>query len=327
MMHQIRFDTTIDRAGYDSALHAIVQWDDSARGRLRLTGNDRAALLQRLTTNDILRLTPGDGARTVLINHNARILDLLTVYALPEHLLVTTNPGQGGATGRFLQSKIFFNDNATVEDLTSTTIQIQLYGPQTADWIAQTAGVAIHEWPLHHVQAATIGGAQVWLARTLPIGGDGATILAEQRDAEAVRAALATIPALDAATLEVLRVEQGYPAPRHELSTEYIPLETRLNDAISFSKGCYVGQEIIARMDSRQRLAKLLMGLRLAQPVAAGGKLQHNGKDAGDLTSAVVSPRFGPIALAYVRTAAAVPGTLLHTADDIDAEVIELPFG
>ena len=124
----------------------------------------------------------------------------------------------------------------------------------------------------------------------------------------------------------MLRVEQGHPAARHELSTEYIPLETGLHDAVSFSKGCYTGQEIIARMESRNRLAKRLMGLRFDRD-GASGALLSDGKEAGLITSTVVSPRLGPIGLGYVRTAYATPGTRLSTADGTQAELVELPFG
>lgn len=318
--------TPADTTLYQTALNQVVRYDERARGRVRLTGQDRASLLQRLTTNDIVKLKPGEGARTVLINHNARILDVLTVYALPEHLLITTNPGSGPALSRFLQSKIFFNDKVAVQDLTSATIQINLYGPQAAKRIEQIVSVDASSWPVHHIQAASIGASQVWIARTLPIGGDGFAILAQHEDESVIQQSLADVPPLDAATFEVLRIEQGYGGHQHEYSTEYIPLETGLTDAVSFTKGCYVGQEIIARMESRNRLAKRLMGLRLAQPVAAGGKLQFNGKEAGDLTSTAISPRFGSIGLAYVRSVAAVPGTIVQVGDGIDAEVVELPF-
>jgi aminomethyltransferase len=99
-----------------------------------------------------------------------------------------------------------------------------------------------------------------------------------------------------------------------------------LTDAVSFNKGCYVGQEIIARMESRNRLAKRLMGLRLKQEVVPGSALEYEGKEAGILTSAAHSPRFGLIGLAYVRTAAATPGTRLHVGSGGTAEVVELPF-
>jgi aminomethyltransferase len=273
-----------------------------------------------------VKLKPGEGARTVLINHNARILDVLTVYGLPEHLLVTTHPGSGPALSRFLQSKIFFNDKVAVQDLTAATLQVHLYGPHAAPLLRQLNSVDADAWPLHHIQAASVGTAQVWIARTLPIGGDGFAILAQREDALVIEQALADVPTLDTATFDVLRVEQGYGAHQHEFSTEYIPLESGLTDAVSFTKGCYVGQEIIARMESRNRLAKRLMGLRLAQPVAAGGNLLLNGKEAGDLTSTASSPRFGAIGLAYVRTAGAVAGTVVQVGAGIEAEVVELPF-
>src|SRR5687768_8211532 len=115
---------------YAAALGDVAVFDDSQRGRIRLLGRDRAALLQRLTTNDVESLSPGDGTRTVLINHNARILDLLTVYALPEHLLVVSNPGQGPNFARFLGARIFFNDQITVDDTSAETLQWIICGPR-----------------------------------------------------------------------------------------------------------------------------------------------------------------------------------------------------
>jgi tRNA-modifying protein YgfZ len=317
--------STADQSSYRAALESVVRFDTRTRGRVRLRDGDRAELLQRLTTNDLVRLTPGQGARSVLINSHARILDLLTVYALPEHLLVVTSPGQGGALTRYLRGRIFFQDKVVVEDLSADTIQLDLYGPQAAALIREASSVDPVDWPLHHIQAASIGSAQVWIARTLPIGGDGWSVFAQQADASVVEPAFAAAQPLDAATLDVLRIEQGYPAHQRELSTEYIPLETGLSDAVSFSKGCYVGQEIIARMDSRNRLAKRLMGLRLEQPVASGSKLLHEQKEAGLITSVAESPRFGTIGLGYIRSAFAEPGTRLQ-ADGVGVELIELPF-
>jgi len=315
-----------ERDPYRAAYEAAGRVDQSAHGRVWLTGRSRADLLQRLTTNDIARLAPGEGARTVLVNHHARILDLLTVYCLPEALLVTTSIGAGSTLARFLRSKIFFGDDVAVEDVSDDTIQLQVYGPRAAMLVQRVTSIDPHAWAVHHVQAASIGDVQVWIARTLPLGGDGFVIIAAREHADIVQQAFAEVVLLDEQTLDVLRIEAGYPAPRRELSTEYIPLETGLDDAISFTKGCYVGQEIIARMESRHRRAKRLMGLRLEQLVAAGSALEHNGKNVGVLTSVVQSPRFGPIGLAYIRTAAAVPGTQVQLPGGIGAEVVELPF-
>jgi aminomethyltransferase len=304
----------------------VARFDASPHGRLRLTERDRADLLHRLSTNDISRLSSGEGTRTVLTNHNARIVDLLTVYVLPEHLLVITSPMQRLSVLSTLRKNIFFNDRVAVEDLTDETVQYHIYGPRSAALMREVVGLDVADWPLHHVQGVTIAGAQAWLARTLPLGGAGFMLLGHAEDRAVIEQALEPAAPLSQAVYDILRVEHGYPAPGHELSLEYIPLETRLLDAVSFNKGCYVGQEIIARMESRNRLAKQLMGLRLSRLVEAGGKLQREGKEMGDLTSVVASPRFGPIGLAYVRTASAEPGTIVQVAQGVDAEVVDLPF-
>lgn len=314
-------------AAYQAIFADVVQHEHASIGRVWLRDPDRAALLQRLTTNDIARLRPGDGARTALINTHARILDLLTVYALPDALLLTTGVGQGATLARFLQSKIFFQDKVSVEDQTEQIAHVALYGPQAAAMIERIMGVTVADWPLHHVEVGQLSGASVWITRMLPLGGDGFGILAARADLPTVQAAFGDVAVLDDATYDVLRIEMGYGAPRREWSTEYIPLEANLQDTISFTKGCYTGQEIIARMDSRNRLAKRLMGLRFEHAVEPGTALLVDGKDAGVVTSSAQSPRFGAIGLGYVRTAFADAGLHVALATGGSVEVVELPFG
>ncbi len=326
--------TTVERVSsqpvtddYEAVQSGVVRYDASTNGRLRFTDRDRADLIHRLSTNDIRNLNAGDGVRTVLVNHNARIIDLLTVYALPEHLLAVTSPTQRAAVLQLFRKNVFFNDRVGIEDISADTVEYHLYGAGAAAFVSEISSLDPASWPLLHIQAVTLGGVQGWLARIHPICGNGFALFGRVEDREMIESLLNRAIPLQEATYDLLRIEQGYPAPGRELSLEYIPLETRLADAVSFAKGCYVGQEIIARMESRHRLAKQLMGLRLARMVEPGGKLQHDGKEAGDLTSVVASPRFGPIGLAYVRTAAAEPGTVVQVADGVDAEVVELPFG
>lgn len=317
-----------NESSYTSALEHIAIADERAAGRIFMRGRDRAALLHRLSTNDIERLQPGEGALTVLTTPIGRIIDLLTVHALDDALLVVTSPDQGPPVFRHLRQNIFFNDQVTLEPAGRTHAQIAVYGPQAVHTLAELTGTEIR-LPLHGITTATLAGVSLLIARRKPIGGDGFTLYIPSEGYDAVHAALlgAGATTLDADTLDVLRVEQGYGAFGRELSQEYIPLETGLLDAVSFTKGCYVGQEIIARMESRGRLAKRLCGLRLSQPVAAPAKLQVDGRDAGDLTSAVVSPRLGPIALAYVRTAYAEPGTVVGVVESpATGTVVELPF-
>jgi tRNA-modifying protein YgfZ len=314
---------------YRAALEGAALHDEASSGRIFLRGRDRAALLHRLSTNDIERLRPGQGARTVLTTPIGRIIDLLTVHALDDALLLVTGPSQGGPVWSHLKKNIFFNDQATLESAGRSHGQFALYGPSAARLLAELSGAPMSDLPVHHTATIELAGEPVLIAARLPIGGPSFTLYPPAERLEALRNTLAAAGAvpLDDATLDVLRVEQGYAATGHELSQEYIPLETGLLDAVSFTKGCYVGQEIIARMESRGRLAKQLRGLRLSAPATAPAKLEVGGKEAGDLTSFVLSPRFGPIALAYVRTAHAEPGTTIGIAgSDARGEVVELPF-
>jgi aminomethyltransferase len=338
---------TLDLAppAYRAALAAAALADESAAGRIFMRGRDRATLLHRLSTNDVERLKPGQGTRTVLTTPIGRIIDLLTVHALEDALLVLASRGQGGPVWAHLKKNIFFNDQVTLEPAGRTHGQLALYGPQASSLLEQASGGSLNNLPIHHTTTVELAGMPILAARREPIGGPGFTLLVPAEHMQAVRAALAAATVLDDATLDVLRVERGYPAFGRELSQEYIPLETGLLDAVSFTKGCYVGQEIIARMESRGRLAKVLRGLRLTwgdgrqtidnsalivdrlASIILPAKLEVDGKEAGDLTSAVVSPRFGPIALAYVRSVHAAPGSVVGIAgSDAHGEVVELPF-
>ena len=315
---------------YRAALEGAALYDESAAGRIFMRGRDRADLLHRLSTNDIAGLRLGQGARSVLTSPIGRIIDLLTVHALEDALLVVASPSQGGPVYGHLRKNIFFNDQVTLEPAGRSHGQLALYGPAAAELLERSSGASLGDLPLYHSVEAAIAGAPLLIARRPPIGEHGFTLYVPAVYMPPVRAALlaAGAVALDEDALDILRVERGYGAFGRELSLEYIPLETGLLDAVSFTKGCYVGQEIIARMDSRNRLAKQLRGLRLDRPVAAPGKLVVAGKEAGDLTSAVVSPRFGAIALAYVRSAHAAPGGVVGVAaGDARGEVVELPFG
>jgi tRNA-modifying protein YgfZ len=335
------FDTTT--AGYHAALNSAVLADEGSAGRVFMRGKDRAALLQRLSTNDIARLRPGQGARTVLTTPIGRIIDVLDVHALEDALLIVSSPGQGGPIWAHLKKNIFFNDQVSLEAAGRSHGQLALYGPAAAALLEQVSGVVLSELRPQHTATIDLAGAPVLVARRAPIGGASFTLYPPAEHLVAVRDALAAIGVvtLDAGTLDVLRVEQGYAAFGRELSQEYIPLETGLLDAVSFTKGCYVGQEIIARMESRGRLAKILRGLRLATEEDVDdrssivhrlssivpSKLEVDGKEAGDLTSVVVSPRFGPIGLAYVRSAHAAPGSRVGIGGtNVIGEVVELPF-
>jgi folate-binding protein YgfZ len=175
----------------------------------------------------------------------------------------------------------------------------------------------------HANASAELGGRSVLLAVT----DAGVDVFAAAGDLPAVREALLAAGAVEAGedAAEVVRVERGRPRWGHELDDTVIPQEAGLNErAVSFTKGCYVGQETVARLHYRGRPNRHLRGLRLAEPVAPGTPLAFGERAVGTVASAVVSPTFGPIALAIVRREAE-PGATLD-AGGVAAEVVDLPF-
>ncbi|MBX0327802.1 glycine cleavage system protein T [Oscillochloris sp. ZM17-4] len=319
-----------DLAAYAAAHEGAAIYDARAGGRIWMRDRDAAALLHRLSTNQIEKLTPGQGARAVLTTPIGRIIDLLTVHRVEDGMLLVTSPGQGPAIMRYLRKNIFFNDKVRLEDAGESLLQLAIYGPRAVE-LLESLGLPAAGLPPYGIAAAQWREWALYVARCQPLGAGGMAIYAPPEAADALADALTSAGAatLDADTFDVLRVEAGQGAFGRELSQEYIPLETGLWDAISFSKGCYVGQEIIARMESRGRLAKQLRGLRfpagLPDGLALPAKLDAGGKEAGDLTSVAESPRHGLIGLAYVRSAFADPGGMLALAG-VGVEVVGLPF-
>jgi folate-binding protein YgfZ len=201
------------------------------------------------------------------------------------------------------------------------TALLSLLGPRARDVVgAPDAGLPEDE---HAHRGARLGGAPVRLVATP----DGVDVLCAAEDAEGVRAALLAAGAVAAgeAAAEVRRIEAGRPRYGVDVDDTTIPQEAGLNDrAVSFTKGCYVGQETVARLFYKGRPNRLLRGLRLSAPVASGTPLHLGEREAGRVGSVAVSPAHGPIALALVRREAG-PGAVLR-AGEATAEVVELPF-
>jgi tRNA-modifying protein YgfZ len=282
-------------------------------GCLRIEGEDRLAFLQRQTTNDAGKLAPGRGVLTVLTSATARILDVL--YLLPEERAVSvhTLPGRGAATLRFLRSRIFFNDKVSISDLSPATIQIDLFGPE-AGRVLETMGVASPP-AVDQVVDLPMQALTVRLARLPSQFGLGYRLVSPLEAAQPLQQTLEQAGAVlvDADVFEVLRIEAGLPASGNELNETYTPLEAGLQVAISGSKGCYTGQEVIARQITYDKVTQHLCGLRLEAPASAGSRLYTAAGDpVGTITSAAVSPRLGPLGLAILKRPHHEPGTDLR---------------
>lgn len=288
---------------YRAARETAVFVDRSALATFTITGKSRLEIIDRISTNSVKGLQNGQGAATVLTTSIGRIIDRLLLYAGEEAVTMLAGEGHRDPLARYLLRNVFFQDDFHLRDVTGETAVFAIYGPQ-AQPLLQQAGLTQTNLPLHHWRPGQIGDIPVTLHKTDPIGGDGYFLLCAtpDRDALAQQLAASGITPADETAFDFLRIEAGLPRYGRELTLDYIPLEADLWADVSFRKGCYTGQEIIARMESRGKLAKRLTRLHAPIPLSAGAEISADGKPAGTLTSTAVGPS-GCVALGYVKTA------------------------
>lgn len=315
-------ETALIKKGYEAAHDSAVFIDRSDLGMLKFTGETRLDLLNRMSTQKVIGLQDGQGAATVLTTEIGRIIDRLILYATKDSVYCLTGEGNNDAIGRYLMGFVFFMDDFQIKDLTAETAIFGVYGCKAGQILSDLFGSEIGELPLHHWREVEHGGTTVYLHRTDPIAGDGYFVMGQAEDKDTIQNLLIEngIVAIDEATFDYLRIESGQPRFGLELRTDYIPLEANLWDDVSFNKGCYTGQEVIARMESRGRIAKKLVKLRSDAPIDSGAEIRAAGKKAGQVTSTANGPQ-GPLALAYIKTAFLEQDEQL-TADEVPATVV-----
>jgi aminomethyltransferase len=297
--------TQIDPSVYEAAHKTAVIVDRSDLGMLTFTGETRLDLIHRMSTQAVNGLQPGEGTATILTTDIGRIIDRLILFTGSDTIYTLTGENNADNIARYLMRFVFFNDDFHIQDISAQTSIFAVYGPQAAHILGEQGGFPEVEIPMHHWREAEIAGVTAYLHRTDPINNYGFFIMCETAVAHTLQQFLeqtSLVPAGEEA-FDLLRIEAGLPRFNHELTQDYIPLEAGLWDDVSFTKGCYIGQEIIARMESRGKLAKRLARLGSDGPVEQGAKITAADKNVGTITSAAQGPQ-GPLALGYVKTAA-----------------------
>ncbi len=295
--------------------------DRSERGKLALLGPAAKAALNGVVTNEVEALTPGTGLYAAVLTPKGKMVgDLRVVDRGDELLLDTERPALQAVFDVVRHGLVGFD--AHLDKRTLQRGLLSLIGPESRA-VCGAPGLPESE---HASATATVAGNDVVLVAT-DLGVD---VICEAGASDAVRTALlaAGATAIDAAQAEVARVESGRPRYGVDLDDSVIPQEAGLNDrAVSFTKGCYIGQETVARLFYKGKPNRHLRGLRLSGPAAAGAALHAGDRVVGTLTSVVHSPRLGDVGLALVRREAE-PGATVTVGDgDATAVVVELPFG
>jgi len=302
-------------AGYAALTEGVAVVDRSERGKLFLTGPEAKDFLHGQVTNDIEGLTPGLGCYAAFLTHKGKMLGDLRVLDCGDGLWLDTE--RAALQELFTLIRRFkIGRHVELEKRTIERGLLSLIGPRTPE-VARSPG------PEHAHAPGNIDGTPVRVVAT-DLGVD---LICDSARTETLLAALRGRGAqhVSEAAAEIVRVESGRPRYGVDLDEAVIPQEAGLNErAVSFTKGCYVGQETVARLFYKGKPNRHLRGLRLSEPVPSGTELHLGDKAVGRVGSSVVSPRLGPIALAIVRREA-TPGDEL-AAGAASATVTEIPF-
>lgn len=308
----------MDPAQYAALAERAGFADRSACGRLRITGADALDLLNRLTTNDLSSLPDGAARSTVLTNGDARVIDHLRLAATNGVIWCVASPGRADAVVEWID-RYTFSEDIAVEDVSSVTAQFAVAGPLAGDAVG-AAGL-----PAPALDEVGLQGGAVVIASAFgahPVY----DIILPLTDAERAAAALrASAEEADAAAFDAYRIAQGVPAYGAEFGAFNNPLEARLLGSISDDKGCYTGQEVIARLQTYRKVQRLLMAFAATAPAAPGDALADaDGSPAGVVTSAceVGGRAFG---LALVAAKSAVAGAALRLPAGGEATLSDPP--
>ena len=307
--------------------------DRGMRGLLVARGNDRQAFLHNMLSNAIAGLTPGQGCRAELLDDRGHVVADFRVHVLDGEVQLDCETPAIASKAFAALDKFIIMDDVQLADASAGTFVLTLSGPKAADVLRAAGAGELPSAPYSSV-TSQIAGRTVLVVASPWTGRGDFDIHFTETARDLVHAALvaAGAKAISVATFEAMRIEAGVTQQTTELD-DVLALEANLApEAISFTKGCYLGQEVMARIDARGHVNRLLVGLTLDgdAPAVRGATLRAGEKDVGRITSSALSPTLGkPIALAYLRREHSAPGTAItvHTdAGERPAVVAALPF-
>lgn len=315
-----------DPEAYAAAETGVILCDRSHWSLLEVSDRDRLQFLHNQTTNDLKTRQPGQSCQTVFVTSTARTLDLAIAYITEDSVLLLLSPGQAESLAQWLDRYLFPMDKVKIRDLSPEIACFTLVGAQS-DQILQKANLTPPESEAnatHHL--VDFQDSQIRLATGSGLALPGYTLIAPQSHAAELWSTLHQAGAIPAGETvwEQRRIQQGRPRPGCELTEDYNPLEAGLMNAISFNKGCYIGQETIARLNTYQGVKQRLWGVRLNALVDSETTVTLNDSKIGILTSIAETPD-GILGLAYIRSKAGGEGLKVQI-ENAEAEVITVPF-
>jgi len=320
-------------AEYRAARDAVALFDRSALGKATVTGRDRLAFLQGMLTNDVKGLAPGQGAAAAFLDAHGKVMALLVVYAAVDEVLLEL-PAQ--MTEKTLQTldRYLISEKAVFEAADDAFAILSLQGPGARPLLQRLAAAPIDLPTPHSHSPVSLSGVAARVINRSEGPGPGFHVWVAPERAQTLRDAFTAGGAVPAGeeTLAVLRVEAGQPWYPQDVDDSVILPETGLESLVSYTKGCYIGQETVARVKYRGHVNRSLSGLVIEgdRVPEAGARVTAGDREVGRVTSAVRSIALGrPIALGYVRREHFEPGSAVAVVDGVGeqaARVVALPF-
>ena len=311
-------DATAEHA---AARNAVGISDLSHRGKMRVTGDDRIKWLQSIISNDILPLQPGQGRYSSFLTHKGKMLGYFRVYIQSDAVWIEDVGEVGEATFQALRKFLLYGTKAKMENCAESWGLLLVSGPKSADVVSAAFGVDVHTLPLLQTIPTTIGSHAALIMRTEETGEQDLEILLPADGLSAAWSQLMTagvpfgITPVGSQARELLRIEAGLPKAGPDLNEEIVPPEANLEGkAFSLSKGCYPGQEVVARMDTYGNVRRHLVGLTIPDQIVPppGAKLFSGDREVGWVSSAVWSPqRKAALAFAFPLRDFSAPDTQL----------------
>lgn len=315
-----------DTLAIEAAHQGVALADLSHWGLLKISDHDRIRFLHNQSTNDFQTLKPGHGCDTVFVTSTARTIELVTAYLTEDAALVLISPNRIQEIIKWLDRYLFPMDRVILTDISKQNCTFTLIGAESDSLLAKLGiGLPIGDSYASH-QLLTINDLEVRVAIGSGLGLPGYTLIVAAHDGAKLWSILTEAGAIPMgeSVWQKLRITQGRPFPDSELTEDYNPLEAGLWKTISFNKGCYIGQETIARLNTYKGVKQRLWGIRLQSSAQPGTIITVDDEKIGKLTS-VTETNSGFFGLAYIRTKAGGIGLKVKVGE-IEGEIVAVPF-
>lgn len=304
--------------------------DLSDRGRIRVSGSEATMFLNGLITNDMKTLAENRWMPAAFPTVQGRLIGAVRVVRESKSFLIDTDAASHEAVLKTI-SRFTLAGDFHVSDITAETAMLSIQGERALETLEKVFARSFCDLPNNGIIEVEWRGAPVTIIRATHTAEDGFDVVIEAAQASQLQEAFreAGAPPVSAETFEILRIEAGIPRYGRDMDETTIVTETNLDDAVSYTKGCYVGQEIIVRIKHRGHVAKKLVGLEFDtdRPIEAGAPIKMGDQEIGRVTSTAFSPTVRKtIALGYVRHEHIAPETNVVVDPEINGRVKELPF-